>query len=106
MQALVGYFGETREEPCGHCTFCLTGRAQELPEASSKPPLDEVVDREALQALRSEHPQALATPRQVARFLCGLTSPASTRAKLMRHPLYGALADRRFLDVLADAASR
>ena len=106
VQALVGYFGETRAEPCGHCTFCLTGRAQELPEASSKPPLDEVVDREALQVLRSEHPQALATSRQVARFLCGLTSPASTRAKLMRHPLYGALADRPFLDVLASAASQ
>jgi ATP-dependent DNA helicase RecQ len=37
----------------------------------------------------------------VARFLCGTTSPATTRAKLTREPLLGALADRRFLDVLA-----
>ena len=26
VNALVGYFGEVREEPCGHCSFCLTGR--------------------------------------------------------------------------------
>ena len=32
VQALVGYFGEARTEPCGHCTFCLTGQAQVLPE--------------------------------------------------------------------------
>ena len=25
---LVGYFGEERAEPCGHCTFCVTGQAQ------------------------------------------------------------------------------
>src|SRR6185312_2684403 len=28
VQSLVGYFGENRPEPCGHCTFCLTGTAQ------------------------------------------------------------------------------
>ena len=28
---LVGYFGEAREEPCGHCSFCLTGTAQAAP---------------------------------------------------------------------------
>src|SRR5205085_7607382 len=31
VQALVGYFGETRAEPCGHCTFCLTEKAQRVP---------------------------------------------------------------------------
>jgi ATP-dependent DNA helicase RecQ len=29
--SLVGYFGETRTEPCGHCSHCLTGCAQTLP---------------------------------------------------------------------------
>ena len=32
VNELVGYFGEVREEPCGHCSFCLTGAAQQLPE--------------------------------------------------------------------------
>ncbi len=42
--ALVGYFGETRTEPCGHCTHCLTGRAQLLPEPEPKPPVAASVD--------------------------------------------------------------
>jgi len=99
VQELVGYFGETRAEPCGHCTYCLTGTAQLLAEAELPAEVD--LDRRALHELVSEHPAALALPRQQARFLCGLTSPATTRAKLSRHALYGSLAEHRFEDVLA-----
>jgi len=99
VQALVGYFGETRAEPCGHCTFCLTGHAQELPAQEVPPAID--VDRAALAALVEEHPGALGTPRQQARFLCGLTSPATTRAKLSRNALFGVLGEQRFADVLS-----
>jgi ATP-dependent DNA helicase RecQ len=49
-------------------------------------------------------PEALGAPRQRARFLCGITSPATTRAKLTRGPLFGALATLRFADVLHWAA--
>jgi ATP-dependent DNA helicase RecQ len=55
----------------------------------------------ALDDLRSSNPDSLGTARQAARFLAGITSPATTRAKLTRHPLFGALAERRFLDILA-----
>ena len=58
------------------------------------------LDRAALDELTAEHPAALGTPRQRARFLCGLTSPATTKAKLSRHALFGALAEQRFADVL------
>ena len=98
VQSLVGYFGETRAEPCGHCSFCLTGAAQRLPEPVAAPKLG--VDRAALDELTAENPAALGTPRQRARFLCGLSSPATTRAKLSRHALFGALAEQRFADVL------
>ena len=101
VQALVGYFGEERAEPCGHCTFCLTGAAQVLPPPEAAG--EAAVDRAALDALVEAHPEALATPRQRARFLCGLTSPATTRAKLSRDPLFGSLAGHRFADVLANA---
>ena len=101
MRALVGYFGETRTEPCGHCSHCLTGRAQQLPEPEPKPPIETSVDADALAALRDRHPDALGTPRQQARFLAGITSPATTRAKLTKDPLFGSLAERRFSDVLA-----
>jgi ATP-dependent DNA helicase RecQ len=101
VRALVGYFGETRTVPCGHCSHCLTGRAQELPESELKPPIDTSVSADALASLRGRHPDALGTPRQQARFLSGITSPASSRAKLSRDPLFGSLAERRFTDVLA-----
>jgi ATP-dependent DNA helicase RecQ len=101
VNALVGYFGEVRLEPCGHCTFCLTGEAQRLPETEAQPPLAAEVDSDALAALVSAHPGALGAARQQARFLCGITSPATTRAKLTRDDLFGVAAGRRFDDVLA-----
>ncbi len=99
VQSLVDYFGETRVEPCGHCSFCLAGSAQNLPEPAATPAIE--LDRAALDELTAEYPTALGTPRQRARFLCGLTSPATTKAKLSRHPLFGTLAEQRFADVLA-----
>jgi ATP-dependent DNA helicase RecQ len=95
---LVGHFGETLPGPCGHCTVCLDGPVGPLPE-EHQPPLQ--VDAGALQGLAAEHPEALGDPRQQARFLCGVTSPATTRARLTREPLFGSLSERPFADVLA-----
>ncbi len=98
--ALVGYFGENRPSPCGHCTFCVTGKPQRLPARETHPPLPAGWDADAFAQLRAAHPDALGEARQSARFLCGLTSPALTRAKLSRHPLFGSLETRRFQEVL------
>jgi ATP-dependent DNA helicase RecQ len=46
---------------------------------------------------------ALAAPRQLARFLCGITSPATTRAKLTRNPAFGLLSEVPFDQVLTIA---
>jgi ATP-dependent DNA helicase RecQ len=97
---LLRYFGEEREEPCGHCTWCATGTATPLPPSPPPGPMESRVDRAALAELARAHPGALGEPRQRARFLCGLSSPALTRAKLTRHPLAGALEGRRFAEVL------
>ncbi len=35
VNALVGYFGEDRSEPCGHCTWCLIKQRQRLSSPSS-----------------------------------------------------------------------
>lgn len=100
--ALVAYFGEKRTEPCGHCTFCASGgKVAKLPPANEPPSIPAGLDADAFAALRREHPDALGDARQAARFLCGLSSPATTRAKLGRHSLFGAWEDRRFADVLA-----
>ena len=100
VNELVGYFGEARDEPCGHCTYCLGGRAQQLPPPPTLPALDEVVDRPTLAALEAAHPEALGAARQRARYLCGVTSPATSRARLTRNGVFGSLGDRRFADVL------
>jgi ATP-dependent DNA helicase RecQ len=99
--ALVGYFGEVRPEPCGHCSFCLSGKAATLPPAPPAPNFDEIVDRSEVEALRLGYAEVFATPRQVARFLCGLSSPAVSKARLGRHPLFARLDEQRFSDVLA-----
>jgi ATP-dependent DNA helicase RecQ len=100
VAALVGYFGEQRAEPCGHCSRCLQGKAQQLPPAAAVRPLDELVDAAELRRLQEAQPAALGTPRQAARFLCGITSPAASRARLSREPLFGVAAERRFAEVL------
>src|SRR3954454_19507002 len=79
VRSLVGYFGETRAGRCGHCSHCRTGHAQQLPRPEPKPPLETALAAEALAPLCSAHPDALAAPRQQARFLCGITSPATSR---------------------------
>jgi ATP-dependent DNA helicase RecQ len=98
--SLVAYFGEQRSEACGHCSHCLSG-AVELPPATTLPAPEAVVAPALLAALRAEHPGELGQTRQLARFLCGLSSPATTRARLSRHQSYGALSAHRFARVLA-----
>ena len=104
VRALVAYFGEERREPCGHCSHCLSG-AVELPPATPLPEPTAVIAPARMAGLRAEHPAELGQARQLARFLCGLSSPATTRAKLTRHDDYGALSLHRFADVLAAVGS-
>jgi ATP-dependent DNA helicase RecQ len=96
---LLRYFGEDLAGDCGHCARCAGERPAPIPASPRRPP----GDREAamVRSLLAERHDALSTPRQMARFLCGLTSPSATRAKLGRHEMFGALADAPFQDVLA-----
>jgi ATP-dependent DNA helicase RecQ len=96
---LLAHFGEEGAPPCGHCTWCETRRAAVFPAPPPPPPIR--VDAGELRTLRQAHPDVLGAPRQQARFLCGLTSPAVSRARLGRHPLFGALEDHPFAEVLA-----
>jgi len=52
-------------------------------------------------ALARRYPDHFATPRDRARFLCGLSSPGFVRAKLTRDPNYGVCDRVPFADVLA-----
>jgi ATP-dependent DNA helicase RecQ len=100
---LLGYFGEPlADENCGHCHYCRTGEpaaAVTLP-ATPIPPFTDA-DAEEIRALIFEEHPSLTTPRQLTRFLCGLTSPATSRAKLTKRPEFARYATTPFRTVLA-----
>ena len=100
---LIGYFGEAlAEDNCGHCHFCRTGDPATqvaLPATPIAPFTD--ADAEEIRALIFEEHASLATPRQITRFLCGLTSPATSRARLTKRPEFARFATTPFRTVLA-----
>ncbi|MBE2205315.1 MAG: hypothetical protein IAE94_13360, partial [Chthoniobacterales bacterium] len=57
-------------------------------------------DLKIIQTLRSEQHAALRSPRPLARFLCGIRSPATLRDRLTRHDAFGLLEDMPFRSVL------
>ena len=98
---LTKHFGEVLKEPCGHCDRC-----RGVPAKTIKRPKFRRVTNEEIAAVRclvEEKHAALNTPRQLARFLCGMASPAATRARLTRHSTFGLLAELPFSEVLAIA---
>ena len=98
---LTKHFGETLAAPCGHCDRCRGVPPQSVRRGPARRTSDD--EWRALRDLVLEKHAALATPRQLARFVCGLSSPASTRARLTRHPAFGLLAELPFADVLVMA---
>ena len=103
---LLRYFGEELDDDCSHCGRCADGLSTE-PSSLPRRPLREASRDEIAavhQLVRNRH-QALRTPRQLARFLCGLTSPATTRARLTRNDEFGLLQDVPFQEVLTLAES-
>ena len=89
VNSLVGYFGEKRDKPCGHCTWCLTKQSHRV-EGGATDPIR--IEEAEILGLRDRCPPELRTPRQIAKILCGLTSPAFTKARLNREQNAGRLA--------------
>jgi ATP-dependent DNA helicase RecQ len=98
---------------CGSCTSCddsgptttpsCAATARAIPTSTA--PDITAVQAAAIEALVAEDRQSLHAPRQLARFLCGLTSPATSRERLGRHAAFGLLARVPFATVLARAES-
>jgi len=96
---LIGYFGEELAAPCGHCGRCGGDPPAPLPASPAREiTLDEL---RTIQGLRAEGHAALRGNRPLARFLCGLSSPATTRDRLTRHDAFGLLEGVPFQKVLA-----
>jgi ATP-dependent DNA helicase RecQ len=101
---LLDYFGEPLSKDCGHCGWCRGHRPGPLPPPSHLTPGD--AERDLVKELRAENHAALSSPRQLARFLCGIPSPALSRAKLTRDGRYAALVGVPFRDVLKLVSER
>jgi len=98
VNSLVRYFGEIREMPCGHCTWCLSKKRQRL----AAPSLGTIyMPTPEVYALYNRFPPALQSPRQLAKILCGLLSPSAMKLKMTREKLFGSLEQHRFSDVVA-----
>lgn len=95
---LLHYFGEERDD-CGHCNRCQGNSPSPLENAN--PPVIGPREGQAIKGLIAEQHPSVETPRQLTRFLCGLTSPATTRAKLrQKSALFGAHDSIPFRSVL------
>lgn len=103
---LLRYFGEDLTEYCGHCGRCLETSvlvSRKLPH--SPEPSISLAQLEQIQQIIAEGHAALRAPRQLARYLCGLTSPATTRDRLTRKDAFGMLEHYPFQKVLEQTES-
>lgn len=102
---LLRYFGEDLEEDCGHCGSCSERLTAPRNIPSSPATKITTEDIACIQQLLKEAHPALRAPRQIARFLCGITSPATTRDRLTRHDHFGRLQSHPFQQVLTQCES-
>jgi ATP-dependent DNA helicase RecQ len=99
VRRLLDWFGEKLDSDCGHCSRCAREKPAALPRGV--PAEISRADLAAIDALRREDHAALRGKRALARFLCGISSPATTRDRLSRHDDFGRLESIPFETVLA-----
>lgn len=99
VRALAKHFGIRGFEKCGICDLCLGAK----PIRWRDIPAPKISDDEwqKMLALRRENHAALGTSRQLAKFLCGISSPAAYQAKLTGREEFGMWQDQDFLHILA-----
>ena len=97
------HFGELLPDPCGHCDRCRGAAPMEIARQHARSPSSDEVEQ--IDRLRDERHAALKSPRQLTRFLCGISSPAARQARLTRHDAFGLLESLAFADVLEMAES-
>ncbi|MFK5924819.1 MAG: RecQ family ATP-dependent DNA helicase [Verrucomicrobiota bacterium] len=103
--ALLKHFGEKLEQPCGTCSSCIGGkRLRNLPRSEiEEVSLEEI---EKIQALVATRHAALASPQRLARFLCGINSPAMNRWRLYFKDDWGLLRRLPYEEVLSIAEAQ
>jgi ATP-dependent DNA helicase RecQ len=102
VRRLLSHFGEKLGRDCGHCGQCADPMRE--PGRLGAKLATPTFKMDLIDLVRRSEKKALASPRQVARFLCGLTSPLSTQRKLSKHPLFGQYAEYSFREVMKKIA--
>ena len=98
--SLVSYFGEKLPEPCGRCSVCL--EKEQPPQLPEESVVDVTLEElSVIQSLVEEKRSALSSPERMARFLCGIYSPAMMRYRLYSHESWAMLDRLPYDDVLA-----
>lgn len=98
-RAIARHFGIRGMENCGNCDLCLGGKPIRWRDVSA--PIIPADEWQQMLALRRENHPSLGTARQLAKFLCGISSPAAYQAKLISRDEFGMWQDQDFLDILA-----
>lgn len=102
---LSAHFDETLEQACGICSWCSAD--QQTVEVAPRP--ERAIEEDLLNRgieLADQHPDALSEPRALTRFLSGLSSPMTSKARLLGHELFGVFDEVPFEQVLARVVER
>jgi ATP-dependent DNA helicase RecQ len=101
---LIAYFGEPIAA-CGHCGVCKGDAPAILPKRTSEPIDGGILTQ--MTELAGQYPKALSQPRQQARFLCGLNSPAVSAQRVLRgNPLFNCCAHIPFKSLFEQLQSK
>lgn len=97
--ALSARFDNPLDANCGHCSWCENRSALVLPE----PPEStiEPVDLAAAMDLQQKNSNVLKSSVELTRVLCGVSSPAISKARLQRSESFGKLVHLPYQSVLA-----
>ena len=101
--AVLKYFGEDLGQPCGHCSYCQT--SQTVPIRNPERALSDEELTQIGQILKQQ-PVGQKSPREYARFLCGISSPKLSRSQTTRNPPFGALDQVPFQAVMKAVEER
>lgn len=94
---LSKHFGETIPQPCGNCSYCLTGKSSTLPVE----PLPVVTKADVGKHLRElrEASKSPVSDDLAARFLCGIVTPRLIQMKAKQLNGFGRFEKYPYKDV-------
>lgn len=103
-QYLLQYFGESQSQRCGHCSSCHSeSKTNILKDTHFHHSQNSTIvnfNQQIMDLIKALKLQNLSSI-QIARFLCGQSSPSLIKLKLTKHRHFGTLQSYSFNDILA-----